>query len=198
MSDKEITCFVELDNSKVIGSLASGEEVFVSPQSHFCSHPDTHEAVYRVLPTVDANSLSFNKTDLTHIVVEVDGVGGGCLCVPITDSDKFVYAKRKPRTWYTRFVVGREAPKTNLLALVLKQQGNRYELCTSYWGPRAYPEPSDPHLTPGTPEYEISEKFWRHKALVLPPDETSMIALGIDPDQIKESLADGEEYFRSV
>jgi len=195
---KESIIFEEIAIQKVIGRLASGETVFVSPQSHFYSHPDTHEAVYRVLPTIDANSLSFDNNGLTHTAVEVAGMEGRCLCIPVTDSDTFVYAKRKPRTWYTRFVIGREAPKTNLMSLVLKQKGDGYELCTSYWGPRAHPEPSDPHLTPGTPEYEISEKFWMQKALVLPPDEVSMVALGIDPEQIKENLEAGDEYFRSV
>ncbi|NCP47286.1 hypothetical protein COW83_02660 [Candidatus Collierbacteria bacterium CG22_combo_CG10-13_8_21_14_all_43_12] len=198
MSKKETTCFVELGDTKVISCLASGEEVFVTPQSHFYSHPDTHEAVYRVLPTIDVNSLSFDDSGLTHTAVEVKGMEGRCLCVPVTDSDKFVYAKRKPRTWYTRFVIGREVSKTNLLTLVIKKQGDGYELSTSYWGPCAYPEPSDPCLSPGTPEYEISEKFWRQKALVLPSDEASLMSLGIDPGQIKESLEAGEEYFRSV
>jgi hypothetical protein len=187
----------EADTIQTIGFLGSGEEVFVSPESHYYTHPDTHRALELALSKIDASTLLVDKDGITHLGVETEGIAGRSICVPITEGDKLVFAKRQPRTWYTRFVVGGKEIETNLMTIVLKRQADKFELYTAYWGPCAKREPSDPSLTPGTPEYEESAMFWDRRALILPTDKASMIALGINPAEIKESLDEGEEYFRS-
>lgn len=187
----------EAETTQTIGFLGSGEEVFVSPESHYYTHPDIHEAIGPALSKIDSATLLVDKDGIAHLGVETEGVAGSSICVPITEKDKLVFAKRKPRTWYTRFVVGGKEIETNLMTIVLKRQADKFELYTAYWGPCARREPSDPSLTPGTPEYEESVRFWEQRALILPADKASMIALGINPAEIKESLDEDEEYFRS-
>ncbi|KKT30715.1 MAG: hypothetical protein UW41_C0003G0008 [Candidatus Collierbacteria bacterium GW2011_GWC2_44_18] len=194
---KEAIDVGETDTQKVIGFLGSGEEVFISSQSHYFTHPDTHEALGFALGKIYSDSLLVDSNGIAHVEVKIDGVEGSSICVPITDDDLFVYAIRRPRTWYTRFVIGREVIRTSIMTVVLKGDNHKFELCTAYWGPRAQREPSDPSLALGTPEYETSENFWRYRALVLPSDESAMIALGVDPQLIKESLVEGEAYLRA-
>jgi hypothetical protein len=195
VNSPEITKAGEIDTNQTIGFLGSGEEVFVPPESHYYTHPDTHDALGQALSKIDSTTLLVDKEGIAHIEVETERITGRSICVPITDGDKLVFAKRKPRTWYTRFVVGRKELETSMMTIVLKRQADKFELYTAFWGPCARREPSDPSLTPGTPEYE--ENFWRYRALIFPSDEASMTALGIDPKDVKEYLTDGEEYFRS-
>jgi len=190
-----------------IGTLASGEEVIVTPKSHFYTHPETHELIGEALTKISLQSISPDAQGFVRTEVELEGKEGKSNCVPITEKDKLVFAKRAPRPWYTRFAAGREPMTTNKMSLILQQQPpseqtpnapRKFKLFTAFWGPMAPREPSDTSLAPGTPEYEEAEKFWKENALVLPDDETGMAKLGIDPKQIKEALDPDEQYFRTV
>lgn len=184
------------DSPRIVGALKSGEEVFVCSVSHFYTHQDTHTSIKVALASIDSKYLDVDEQGISETEIELEEVGYS-ICVPIFPTDKFVYAKRKPRTWYTRFVVGKEPIETHIMSIILQFQKDKFEMLTCYWGPSAEREPSDPGLTPGSPEYLISEDFWKKRALILPGDDASMMALGIDSTEVKEVLPAGEEYFRS-
>jgi hypothetical protein len=178
-----------------VGTLATGEEVFVSAESHYHTHVDVQPFIRKALSKI---SWDLSKVDWRGTAkYEVEMKECGCsICVPIRPTDKFVFAKRSPRTWYSRFVIGRKPLKTHKITIVLKPSELGLELVTTFWGPKSEPEPSDPMLIPGTEAYKASEEFWKHYALALPKDEKGQVCLGINPKEITEALPPNEKYFR--
>lgn len=180
-----------------IGTLASGEIVFVTPESHFFTHPDTHAGIKDALAKLSSADMHVDASGIARPEARIEGKEELTICVPVTASDTFVYSKRAPRTWHTRFVTKREPIKTDTMSLVLRQTEEagvkKFELITAFWGPQAPREPGDSSLAPGTPEYEEAYNFWETHALVLPSDEAGMRKLGVDPATLKDKLEPGEE-----
>lgn len=174
----------------VIGTLASGHEVFVPEDSHFFTHPDTHPVIKDALAKLSESDFQIDASGIARPEAVMEGQEQLTICVPVTDADTFVYAKRAPRPWYTRFVTHRAPAPTNILSLMLRRHAEdaRYELSTAFWGPQAPREPVDTSLLAGSPELKEAQDFWNTHALVLPEDAEGQRKLGVDPDSIRDTV----------
>ena len=134
--------------------LGSGEVVVDRKRSHL------HGDVRRILPDL----LARVRSQGSHFVedeVAFDRVIGRTNCVPTSEKDKIVFARRPNRAGKTRFVLGRQPEPCSSAVVVLKRIGGRkYLLITAYIGRKAGPEPWDRHAT------SESKKFWAGHALV--------------------------------
>ncbi len=137
----------------------NGVEVFIDMKY---SHASTHLAKN---PKLAAHVKEFiadlNITD-DHIRVDHDTgeeVGRSDL-VETSDDDEVVYALRKNRSLYSRFVKNKEAAKTSWITVDIKKGDDAYYLYTAFVG----------RLTPSFPggSYlpEQSKEFWSKHALV--------------------------------
>ncbi|WP_246941801.1 hypothetical protein [Bacillus pinisoli] len=84
------------------------------------------------------------------------------------ENSEIVYAKRKERKIYTRFVKNRVGSKTNSFVVILnrtRNNNNHYLLVTMFPGTGAYKEPEDPTILT---KRELIESllFWENHALV--------------------------------
>lgn len=179
----------------VVGRLASGQEVFVPQDSHFFTHPDTHPVIKDALAKLSESDMHIDATGIARPEAVMEGQEQLTICVPVTGADTFVYAKRAPRPWHTRFVTQRFPAPTNIMSLVLRRHAeeNRYELITAFWGPQAPREPADTSLPEGSPELAEATAFWATHALVLPEDDEGKRKLGVDPQSIRSELSPGEK-----
>lgn len=91
-------------------------------------------------------------------------VVGKTSCVTTTDEDQIVYAKRKQRDSYSRFVKNRQLEDTNLVSAVFFKKEYGYLLWSAWCGA----------LVPTSPDSEgrmkTSEGFWQNHALVYDKD----------------------------
>ena len=89
---------------------------------------------------------------------------GKTSCVETTDEDEVVYAKRKQRDSFSRFVKNRELEDTTLVSAVFFKKNYGYLLWSAWCGA----------LVPTSPDSEgrmkTSEGFWQNHALVYDKD----------------------------
>lgn len=154
---------------KMLGKLGSGQVVFDRPNSHL--HKD-------ILGILEEALLKINLKDENYQEVELDlgRVMGRTDCVETNDSDQIVYAKRRGRKGYSRFVKNRKSEDSSKIVIVLKKakEENCYLLVTAFIGSFPGPEPWDPNAT------MQSKKYWSSHALIWnsteidPKTETSL------------------------
>ncbi|WP_456276428.1 hypothetical protein [Bacillus sp. AK128] len=101
--------------------------------------------------------------------------------VDTDENSEIVYAKRKERNLYTRFVKHRQGSITNSFVVILnksRHKENEYFLVTMFPGKGAYREPEDPNIS--TKE-ELNESllFWSSHALVF--DESTIDRTTVTP-----------------
>ncbi len=111
------------------------------------------------------NSLSNQSEKI--IIHSPEPIGFSSL-VNTDENSKIIYAKRKDRTIYTRFVKDRKRSITNSFVVILNKsryKDNQYFLVTMFPGEGAYKEPEDPYITT---QEELIESllFWENHALV--------------------------------
>lgn len=142
----------------IVGELASGETVYDRPRSHMKDHADTQ--LEKFVPLALRRIESKNKE---FVVATIDfGVEiGATNCVKTEPGDEVVFVQREGRNGETRFVKGKSRTPTSMLTVVLKKTREGYLLITAYFGPKAPPEPWDPHAEAD------SEEFWNTHALVI-------------------------------
>ncbi|MBM6616981.1 hypothetical protein [Bacillus suaedaesalsae] len=97
------------------------------------------------------------------------------------ENSEIVYAKRKERNLYTRFVKNRKGSITHSFVVVLnktRNNNNQYLLVTMFPGNGAYKEPEDPTIST---KRELIESllFWEDHALVF--DESTIEYSTITP-----------------
>ncbi|RXI96644.1 hypothetical protein DS745_23380 [Anaerobacillus alkaliphilus] len=97
------------------------------------------------------------------------------------ENSEIVYAKRKERNIYTRFVKNRKGSITNSFVVILsrsRNNNNQYLLVTMFPGTGAYKEPEDPNILT---KRELIESllFWENHALVF--DESTIDYTTITP-----------------
>jgi hypothetical protein len=118
-----------------------------------------HLLLEEYLPLIIDNITNYDKefleleTNLTFYVGKSD-------CVETDESDSIIYAKRKGRTGYTRFVLNREPIDCNSVFLVLKRTEIGYLIITVFVGKKAGREPWDLFST------NEDVEFWENHALV--------------------------------
>lgn len=101
--------------------------------------------------------------------------------VETDENSEIIYAKRKERNLYTRFVKNRKGSITSSFVVILNKSRNNdndYFLVTMFPGKGAYREPEDPNIS--TKEELIqSLLFWENHALVF--DESTINLETITP-----------------
>lgn len=135
--------------------LKSGERVVDRHQSHI------HEGVLRLLPEALGQIDSLGRGFLLE-VVDFGRVIGETICVGTGPSDQIVFAKRRGRFGYSRFVKNRKPEPCSEMVVILKkaEEDNLFVLITAFVGHRPEPEPWDRNATAN------SLAFWRSHALV--------------------------------
>lgn len=136
-------------------TLASGESVYDRHNSHV--HGEVLSLLPGALAKVDSNGRKFfiYEHDFGRVV-------GETVCVPTTDADEIVWAKRPKRLGHSRFVKNRNAEPCNAVTVILKRDDHEdyYVLITAFVGHRPEPEPWDRNATAN------SQAFWSSYALV--------------------------------
>ncbi|GAB3533130.1 hypothetical protein GCM10027443_18060 [Pontibacter brevis] len=85
---------------------------------------------------------------------------GENILVRLNAEDSVVYAIRKGRSGYTKFVLNREPEECNTATIVLKKVEVGYLIITAYIGKISAPEPWDKNAT------SASLPFWENHALI--------------------------------
>lgn len=125
---------------------------------HITENPSLLELVKEL---IKQSEISGENVGIEH---DFGKVVGKTSCVETTDSDEIVYARRKQRDSYTRFVKNRELEDTQLVSAVFFKKDYGYLLWSAWCGA----------LVPTSPDSEgrmkTSEGFWRNHALVYDKD----------------------------
>ena len=141
-------------------TLANGKKVYADLTS---SHLATHFADFPELPALARELLTTQSFDEQEVYVDHDmgrTIGNSDL-VETADSDEIVYAKRRNRDTYTRFVKGRDPIPTSYITVTLsRDDAGNYELTSAWIGQICPLFPDRPGATPE------SKPFWANHALV--------------------------------
>lgn len=102
------------------------------------------------------------------MVMSFDQPIGISTVVPTTAQDEIVYAKRKNRTVYTRFVKNRLPQIINSVVVLLnqnRQNKEEYYLITLFPGEGSEKEPEDKNIN-SLEELKTCFEFWDHHAII--------------------------------
>ena len=145
---------------KLLGVLRSGEVVYDRPRSHL------HGEVASLLPEALAEIDSLGRKFFIH-EYDFGRIVGESVCVPTTDADNIVWAKRPNRFGHSRFVKNRLPEPCSVVTVILKRDDREdyYVLITAFVGYRAEPEPWDRNLRTEADQRRARE-FWSSHALV--------------------------------
>lgn len=148
----------------VLGQLASGEDVVDRHESHI------REDVFPFLTQAFVQIESKGRS-IFEATIDFEKVIGNTNCVSVTEKDDIVYARRKKRGGYTKFVRNRPMEPTSKLTLVLMRSrtSEAYVVITAYLGPCGGKEPWDPRAT------EESREFWKSHALVYDDPQLTLV-----------------------
>lgn len=132
-----------------------------------------HEQIVGKLETL---VKSINCNGRSFIVDQIDySYPIGCsICVKVNQEDEVIYAIRKGRKGYTKFVKNRKPESTNSITIVLQKTNDFYTIITAYIGKKAELEPWDERATEG------SFKFWEDHALIFGTEEIELISVRTD------------------
>ncbi len=132
---------------RFLGKTTDNFEVILDDDStnveyHLLETPNLLDLVAEALPAIET-------LEQDQVVIERDlgrNVGTTNL-VETSEGDKIVYAKRKGRDVYNRFVKGKEITPTSYIVVVLRKVGDGYILWTAMCGrllpPEAYDQNSE-------------------------------------------------------
>lgn len=121
---------------------------------------------------VRRNLLNFNKEKICKLTVEFPFSVGYCNLVKTNSADRIIYAKRKGREIYTRFVLNRTPIKVNKCVFILNQNHNKdneYYLITMFPGENCVKEPQDKYIQ-SEEELKESLNFWAEHAIIFQED----------------------------
>lgn len=157
----------EKTHGSLLGYLATGEPVYDAIPSHIVDHEGASELIAEALLQItprENEEVVLREVDFGKII-------GKSLCVPTTDADEIVFAKRPKRAGLMRFVKGREPEPSTVLSVVLVRGVEGILTCmTAYVGLLSPMEPTDYEV--GSDEREKSIAFWSTHALVWGEMET--------------------------
>ena len=132
---------------KLLGKTADNFEVMLDDDNthvayHLLETPDLLDLVIEIFPTIETlgQNQVVNERNMRRVV-------GTTNLVMTTDEDEIIYAKRKGRDTYSRFVKNRKLTPTQYIVVVLRRLQGRYLLWTAMCGrllpSDAYKENSD-------------------------------------------------------
>lgn len=139
----------------VLGYLSTGATVVDRHNSFF------HSSVADILPELFSKIKSEQRAFISE-EIDLGRIIGESTCVETTASDDVVYALRKKRQGYTRFVKNRKPIPSSKAVVILKYDEDQkwYILITAFVGNKSEPEPWDRNATPN------SKPFWDTHALI--------------------------------
>lgn len=162
--------------------LKSGECVYVSKTSHV--HENTKVYLEDALRQID----SHERKKIGEII-QFPQIIGKNNCVRTKKGEEIVYAKRRGRDFYSRFVKGREETDCDSMVIVLEKnptKGNAYFLITSYIGNHYISfdrDTEDEYL--GRASRKIRNHFWQNHALVWGSHDIEVDTIFSEKDYIR-------------
>lgn len=123
-----------------------------------------HLSLDEFLPDI-INKVQNTELDFIEIEHHFSNVIGKTSCVTVDDSDHILYAKRKGRDGFTKFVKNREPVECNSIFAVFKRTSFGYLIITIFIGEKAGREPWDNYAT------EEDVRFWENHALIYNKNE---------------------------
>lgn len=151
------------DNREIVATSLNGVEVYLNPSHtnmhlHIMENPEILELVREVIEISDISGekIAIEK-DLGRII-------GTTNCVPTTRSDEIVYAKRKQRDSYSRFVKNREPEDTRSVVVIINKVNDDFELWSAWCGKLV------PMVRDESGRLHGDKSFWAMHALVYDTD----------------------------
>jgi hypothetical protein len=118
-----------------------------------------HLMLDKYLPDLIKN-IKDNEENILEVEFEYPVVIGKTVCVKVDQNDSIVYAIRKGRTGYTKFVKNRNAEDCNSVFAAFKRTSFGYLILTVFVGKKAGLEPWDKFAT------NEDILFWQNHALI--------------------------------
>jgi len=149
-----------MSSIEAVVTMANGIKVYVdtvdSPAAtHLKSNPELLGLVKDFL-----KHQSFHEEEVS-LEYDTDHIVGNMDLVETDSKDEIVYAIRKNRDIYTRFVKNREPVPTSYITVILRKNNEGNYILWSAWIGRLVPtSPGNPDSTP------VSKPFWDKHALV--------------------------------
>lgn len=141
-----------------VGVLADDVRVVDRTMSHIHLRDDELPALEYALRHIPSSDVSRDGT--SGFTFRFPMPIGENICVPTTENDTIVYARRRGRDRFNRFVLFREPEPTHNLSVVLLW-GYSYESCTlvtAHWGELAALQPQSS---------ASFSAFWQNHALLI-------------------------------
>jgi hypothetical protein len=149
-----------LTRPTVFAQLATGQTYTVTPQVQQLFTPKQLQFMLEQLGTVE---VAESRTGPDYIIREFDSgrkTFGRTACVETTDNDDVFYAHVGGQNW-GRFVRGRKSEHCSWLTVILRKQGDAYNVHRAYVGHIGEPFPGDPNE-----RGDASRLFWATHALI--------------------------------
>lgn len=168
--------------------LQSGEEAFDRSPSHI------H---LQALPYIEEAIKQIWSDDKDYIIKKIPfGSDIGYLyCVTVKPTDEFIYAKRKGRKYYTRFVKGKKPKKCNSMMVILKRNiyGKKitYRIISAFIGVSSDTDQWSNHNELQEKhellQKKISYSYWKKHALIWGSEEIQEDTILTEKEYFKET-----------
>lgn len=132
------------------------QDDFIIEWTKLIDHCNKHSSICNLSKEFESSIVTFDKPIGYSSIIEV------------TSEDEIVYAKRKGRNTYTKFVKDKKKELVSTVVFILERKRknkNKYYLITMFPGVQNYREPEDISIKT-TKELKESLDFWRNHALV--------------------------------
>jgi hypothetical protein len=123
-----------------------------------------HLMLDKYLPDIIKN-IKDKEENILEVEFEYPVVIGKTICVKTDENDSIIYAIRKGRNGYTRFVKNRNAEDCNSIFAAFKRTNIGYIILTIFIGKKAAREPWDKFAT------NEDILFWKNHALIYDTEE---------------------------
>jgi len=144
-------------------------------KQHLQVHQDQFSISYQNLISYMKNNRTFENLDKDFIEMVVEfpfNVGYSYLC-KVEENDNIIYAKRKGRSMYSKFLIGGKSTEINKCVVVLKRSNDNpheYFMITMFPGEYCIKEPQDKNIKSDAERESIME-FWDKHAFVFNSSE---------------------------
>lgn len=150
------------EQMQLICKSANGHDVFLDKYAtnigvHLIENPELLELVKEALAQSEVEGEN------VAIAVDMGRVIGVTNCIKTTDEDEIVFARRKGRASYSRFVKHRKSEETSTLAIILHKKPHGYNLWSAWCGKLVPTKPDE------SGRMKTVEGFWDSHALIYDP-----------------------------
>lgn len=148
---------------EAIATSLNGRMIFLNPAHtnihlHVLENPQILSLVKEVVEqsVLEGENVAIEK-DLGRVV-------GVTNCVTTDESDDIIYAKRKKRDTFSRFVKNKQAQPTNFVTVILHEAEDGYELWSAWCGQPV------PMVRDSKGVLHGDKAFWENHALLYDPE----------------------------